>query len=122
MNDRCFQDRHKRASGLAAEPALSRAIQDRLGRELRDMYAEIQRDTATGRLADLVRQLSTRFDPTRPCLARFKAEGLAGLITPAAPATADEPGRRRSGDRAAPPARLGPAPRPAGHRQPLELS
>ena len=57
MNDRCSQDRHKRASGLAAEPALSRAIQDRLGRELRDMYAEIQRDTVTGRLADLVRQL-----------------------------------------------------------------
>jgi hypothetical protein len=57
MNDRYFQDRHKRASGLAAEPALSRAIQDRLGRELRDMYAEIQRDTATGRLGDLVRQL-----------------------------------------------------------------
>jgi hypothetical protein len=60
MNDRCFQDRHKRASGLAAEPALSRAIQDRLGRELRDMYAEIQRDTVTGRLADLVRQLELK--------------------------------------------------------------
>jgi hypothetical protein len=57
MNGRCFQDRHKRASGLAAEPALSRATQDRLGRELRDIYAEIQRDTVTGRLADLVRQL-----------------------------------------------------------------
>src|SRR5829696_7072768 len=43
----------------------------------------------------------------RKWVARFKAEGLAGLatlITPAAPATADEPGRRRSGDRAAPPA------------------
>ena len=60
MNDRCFQDRHKRASGLAAEPTLSRAIQDRLGRELRDMYAEIQRDTVTGRLADLVRQLELK--------------------------------------------------------------
>src|SRR5215203_5765674 len=34
------------------------------------------------------------------------------LITPAAPATADEPGRRQSGDRGAPPAPLGPA-----HRQ-----
>jgi hypothetical protein len=57
MNDRCFQDRQKRTSGLAAAPALSRAIQDRLGRELRDMYAEIQRDTVTDRLANLVRQL-----------------------------------------------------------------
>ena len=92
MNDRCFQDRHKRASGLAAEPTLSRAIQDRLGRELRDMYAEIQRDTATGRLADLVRQLEHKDSILRgPCLARFKAEGLAGLITPAAPATAESP-------------------------------
>ena len=60
MNDCCFQDRHKRASGVAAEPSLSRAIQDRLGRELRDMYAEIQRDTVTGRLADLVRQLELK--------------------------------------------------------------
>ena len=57
MNDRCSQDGHRRATGLAPEPALSRAIQDRLGRELRDMYAEIQRDTVTGRLANLVRQL-----------------------------------------------------------------
>jgi hypothetical protein len=59
MNDRCFQDRHKRANG-ASEPALSRAIQDRLGRELRDMYAEVQRDTVTDRLADLVRQLERK--------------------------------------------------------------
>src|SRR5215204_6162444 len=45
------------------------------------------------------------------------------LITPTAPATADEPGRRRSGDRAAPPAPPGPAHRQgrrglARHRQP----
>ena len=51
---------------------------------------------------------------------RFKAEGLGRigrpLITPAAPATADEPGRRRSGDRAAPPApaRASTSPRPTG--------
>jgi hypothetical protein len=56
-------------SGSAPQPALSRAIQERLGRELRDMYAEIQRDPVTGRLADLLSQLE------RPC------EGM-GLMVP----------------------------------------
>src|SRR5215204_307280 len=43
-------------SGSAPQPALSRAIQERLGREL-------QRDPVTGHLADLLSQLE-RKDPT----------------------------------------------------------
>ena len=57
-------------SGSAPQPALSRAIQERLGREL-------QRDPVTGHLADLLSQLE-RKDPT---LLRERSEGL-GLMAP----------------------------------------
>ena len=63
-------------SGSAPQPALSRAIQERLGRELRDMYAEIQRDPVTGRLADLLSQLE-RKDPT---LLREPSEGMDLMV------------------------------------------
>jgi hypothetical protein len=43
-----------------AHPALSRAIQERLGRELREMYAEVQREPLTDRLADLLKQLERK--------------------------------------------------------------
>jgi Anti-sigma factor NepR len=46
--------------GGAAHPALSGAIQEQLGRELREMYADIQREPLTDRLADLVRQLERK--------------------------------------------------------------
>jgi len=47
-------------SGEAAHPALSRAIQERLGRELREIYAEVQREPLTDRLAELLRQLERK--------------------------------------------------------------
>ena len=53
------------ASGAAAQPALSRAIQEQLGRELRNMYAEIQPEPERDRMADLVKQLE-RKDATVP--------------------------------------------------------
>jgi hypothetical protein len=69
MNDRHSYQQHLiPRSGGAAQPELSRAIQERLGCELRDMYAEIQSDTTVGRLADLVKQLerkdATLLEPT----------------------------------------------------------
>jgi len=61
MNDRhSYQQPLTPSSGGAAQPKLSRAIQERLGCELRDMYAEIQSDTTVGRLADLVKQLERK--------------------------------------------------------------
>jgi hypothetical protein len=47
-------------SGGAAHPALSRAIQERLGRELREMYAEIQGEPLRDRFADLLKQLERK--------------------------------------------------------------
>jgi hypothetical protein len=47
-------------SGGAAHPALSRAIQERLGRELRELYAETQREPRTDRLAELLKQLERK--------------------------------------------------------------
>jgi hypothetical protein len=47
-------------SGKAAPPGLSRAIQERLGRELRGMYAELQREPLTDPLAELLTQLERK--------------------------------------------------------------
>jgi hypothetical protein len=47
-------------SGEAAPPGLSRAIQERLGRELREIYAETQREPLTDRFAELLRQLERK--------------------------------------------------------------
>jgi Anti-sigma factor NepR len=53
-----------RTSGLAAHPTLSRAIQERLGRELREMYADCQREPRTDHLADLLKRLERANEPS----------------------------------------------------------
>jgi Anti-sigma factor NepR len=50
----------EKPSAKAAHPTLSRAIQEGLGRELREMYADIRREPLTDRLADLLRQLERK--------------------------------------------------------------
>jgi alcohol dehydrogenase class IV len=63
-------------SGEAAPPGLSRAIQERLGRELREIYAETQREPLTDRLAELLRQLERK---TPDLIAALKP-GNAGIL------------------------------------------